>query len=122
MKITACDLDKQTPAKTYTITPEGEPSVDLDLCGTHAAPIEDLIRKAKGAQVDAPEEEDEAAPVVPVRRARKTAQRKTTPAKTTPAKQTTAKKTTAKKTPAKGPKIMTLEEIEAQKRKQKEKG
>ncbi|MFF3015808.1 hypothetical protein [Streptomyces sp. NPDC057939] len=112
MKITACDLDKLTPAKTYTITPEGEEPVELDLCGTHAAPIEELIQQAKGAQVAAPAEA-RTAPAPAVKRVT----RKTT------AKKAAAKKTPAKKTPAKtasrAPKIMTLEEIEAQKQAQK---
>ncbi|MFF7252462.1 hypothetical protein [Streptomyces microflavus] len=110
MKITACDLDKQTPAKTYTITVEGEEPVELDLCETDAAPIEELIRRVKGVQVAAPEEEDEPGPVVPVRRARKTAPRKAAQAKKAPAKKTAAKSA------SRAPKIMTLEEIEEQKR------
>ncbi|MEU0120618.1 hypothetical protein ABZ114_02805 [Streptomyces albidoflavus] len=106
MKITACDLDKQTPAKTYTITPEGEEPVDLDLCGTHAAPIEELIQKAKGAQVAAPEEaDDEVRRSVPVRRSPRKAAAKKAPAKKT-----------ASKSASRAPKIMTLEEIEEQKR------
>ncbi|WP_432078666.1 hypothetical protein [Streptomyces sp. YPW6] len=110
MKITACDLDKQTPAKTYTITPEGEEPVELDLCEADAAPIEELIRKVRGGQVAAPK----AARKAPA----PTAKRVT---RSTPAKKTPAGKATAAKT-AKGPKIMTMEEIEAQKQKRKQNG
>ncbi|MEU9057823.1 hypothetical protein AB0D13_02720 [Streptomyces sp. NPDC048430] len=107
MKITACDLDKQTPAKTYTITAEGEAPVDVDLCGTHAAPIEELIQQAKGPG-SAGQEADEPGPApVPKRGpARKAVARKAAP----------AKKTAKKATASRGPKIMTLEEIEAQKK------
>ncbi|QWQ42087.1 hypothetical protein KME66_14530 [Streptomyces sp. YPW6] len=120
MKITACDLDRQTPAKTYTITPEGEEPVDLDLCEADAAPIEELIRKVRGGQVAAPKAARKA-PAPTAERVTRSAPAKKTPEKKTPAGKTTAGKTTAAKT-AKGPKIMTMAEIEAQKQERKQNG
>ncbi|MGW1184545.1 hypothetical protein ACWD7Y_12475 [Streptomyces drozdowiczii] len=104
MKITACDLDEQTPAKTYTIAIEGDAPVDLDLCETHAAPIEELIRQVKvaGGVIQG---KGEPGPVVPKRGvARRAAAKKAAPAKRVASKGRRA------------PKITTLEEIEAQKR------
>ncbi|WP_406409666.1 hypothetical protein OG923_12700 [Streptomyces halstedii] len=112
MKITACDLDKQTPAKTYTITAEGESPVELDLCGEHSAPIEELIGRARAAREGADQAAEEPGPApVPKRGpARRAAAKKATARKAAPAKRT------ATKAAARAPKIMTLEEIEAQKR------
>ncbi|MFJ7414626.1 hypothetical protein ACIQWZ_28080 [Streptomyces sp. NPDC098077] len=121
MKITACDLDKQTPAKTYTITPEGEEPVDLDLCEADAAPIEELIRKVKGGQAVAPKAAQKP-PAPASRRVTRKAPEDKTPEKKAPAKRTRARKATEEQPPAKGPKIMTMEEIEAQKQARKQNG
>lgn len=91
LEVTACDIDKQYPAKTYTITCSDGRSISKDLCEEHAGYLEDLLE-----ELDVKEPEVEAQPVVPKRPARKAAAKKTVPAR-------------------RRPKIVTLEEIEAQK-------
>ncbi|MFE7235263.1 hypothetical protein ACWCRF_38900 [Streptomyces sp. NPDC002405] len=43
IEITACDIDRRTPAKSYEITVDGGRTVTLDLCRAHAGPLEELI-------------------------------------------------------------------------------
>ncbi|MGW3336219.1 hypothetical protein ACWDCL_01895 [Streptomyces sp. NPDC001009] len=98
-----CDECKRRdrPATRYTLTAEeGEP-VTRDLCDDDAAPLLAVFG-------DAPKEEKEAPPQVPVRR----------PAKKVAAKKATAKKATAKKaTTGRRTRILTMAEIEAEKAK-----
>ncbi|MBQ0949258.1 hypothetical protein [Streptomyces sp. RK76] len=115
MLIRACDIDKKVPAKNYTITVDDGRSISKDLCAEHGEPFEEWLEEAGpatdptdlvldqdwlGAADEAPKEEpaeEEPAPVVPKRPAPKRA---------------AAKKTTARRRP----KIVSLEEIEAQKK------
>ncbi|MFD7699165.1 hypothetical protein [Streptomyces caelestis] len=53
IEIVACDIDEETPAKSYAITIDGE-THELDLCRTHARPIEELITAAKGEAIQPP--------------------------------------------------------------------
>ncbi|MGW7434734.1 hypothetical protein [Streptomyces sp. NPDC054849] len=53
IEVTACDIDKVTPATTYTIMRDGE-TFELDLCGEDAKPIEDLIARAQGGGDEVP--------------------------------------------------------------------
>jgi hypothetical protein len=94
LEVVACDIDKQYPAKTYTITVSDGRSISKDLCEEHAGYLEDLLEEL---DVEEPEAEAEKEPVVP--------------------KRGTAKKVVAKKAaPARRrPKITSFEEIEARK-------
>jgi len=99
LQVTACDIDKKFPAKTYTITASDGRSISKDLCEEHAEPFEEWLEEADVKE----EPEPECAPE---------AKAKPEPA---PAPKTT-KRAPAKKTAARRrPKIMSLEEIEAQK-------
>jgi pyruvate/2-oxoglutarate dehydrogenase complex dihydrolipoamide acyltransferase (E2) component len=118
MLVRACDIDKKIPAKNYTITADDGRTISKDLCVEHAEPFEEWLEEAELGEEEAeeepeeqpeplheagPEPEPESAPVVPKRGPRKVA----------------AKKATAKKaaTPARRrPKIVTLDEIEASKK------
>ncbi|MEX1655503.1 hypothetical protein ABZ960_20340 [Streptomyces pseudovenezuelae] len=111
MLLRACDIDKRFPAKRYTITVDDGRTVSKDLCEEHAEPFEEWLEEAELGEEEAkegpeplyeaePEPEPESAPVVPKRR--------------TPAKKSAAKKAA---TPARRrPKIVTLDEIEASKK------
>ncbi|MCS0601088.1 hypothetical protein NX794_07565 [Streptomyces sp. LP11] len=46
VEVTACDLDKEMPAKTFLIMVDGE-TYKLDLCSSDAQPIVELIAAAK---------------------------------------------------------------------------
>ncbi|WP_406353153.1 hypothetical protein OHB56_12085 [Streptomyces sp. NBC_01635] len=50
VEITACDIDRRTPAKSYEITVDGGRTVTLSLCRAHAAPLEGLIEIATKGQ------------------------------------------------------------------------
>jgi hypothetical protein len=94
LEVTACDIDKTYPAKTYTITCSDGRSISKDLCAEHAEPFEEWLEEAGAAE----EAEPEPAPEVPKQPARKTA----------PAKKATPSR--------RRPKITSLEEIEAAKK------
>ncbi|MER6231727.1 hypothetical protein ABT169_21630 [Streptomyces sp. NPDC001616] len=98
MLLRACDIDKKTPAITYTITAGDGRSISKDLCEEHAEPFEEWLEEAEPVG-----EEPELAPVP-------------APAKKAPAKKAPAKKAVAKKAPVRRrPKVTSLAEIEAKK-------
>ncbi|MFF7800264.1 hypothetical protein [Streptomyces olivaceus] len=118
IEVRACDIDRKTPAKNYTITASDGRSISKDLCEEHGEPFEEWLEEAGPAPDpmesigkewldldEAPKEEparEEPAPVVPKRSA---------------TKRVAPKQAAAKKAPAKRrPKITSLAEIEAQKR------
>jgi hypothetical protein len=104
LEVTACDIDKKFPAKTYTITASDGRSISKDLCAEHAEPFEEWLEEADEYAPDEDEhahrivEQREPAPEVPKRRTAKKAE---------PAKKATPSR--------RRPKIVSLEEIEAQK-------
>ncbi|MFF3793794.1 hypothetical protein ACFYXW_27740 [Streptomyces sp. NPDC001981] len=97
LQVTACDIDKKFPAKTYTITASDGRSISKDLCEEHAEPFEEWLEEAEADEEPEPEPRPAPAPKVV----------KQAPAK----KAAPAKKTTARRRP----KIVSLEEIEASK-------
>ncbi|MFJ6680601.1 hypothetical protein [Streptomyces werraensis] len=100
MLIRACDIDKKFPAKKYTLTAEDGRTISKDLCEEHAEPFEEWLEEVELSEEEAePAAEPEPEPQ---------------PARKAPARKATAKKAAA--TARKRPKIMTLEEIEAQKK------
>lgn len=112
LQVTACDIDKKFPAKTYTITASDGRTISKDLCEEHAEPFEEWLEEAEVAATPEPvyEPETKAEPA---------------PAKKAPAKRAPAKKAPAAKAPAeparkapprRRPKITSLEEIEAAKK------
>ncbi|MFH8798068.1 hypothetical protein ACH4F6_00495 [Streptomyces sp. NPDC017936] len=50
VEITACDIDRRTPAKSYEITVDGGRTVTVDLCRAHAAPLEEIVASAVKGQ------------------------------------------------------------------------
>ncbi|MFF8845487.1 hypothetical protein ACF08N_22635 [Streptomyces sp. NPDC015127] len=92
IEVIACDIDQKVPAKTYTITASDGRSISKDLCEEHAEPFEEWLEEAVA-------EEPEPEPVPQPRREREKRQEP-------PAKRTVRRR----------PKVMTLEEIEAQKK------
>ncbi|MFE1842026.1 hypothetical protein [Streptomyces sp. NPDC059515] len=108
VEATACDLDKEMPARTYGITVDGE-SHEMDLCAPHAKPIEDLIEKARQAreQASAP-----AAKAVPPMQFNPP----TPPPPRRSAARQTETPTPRKRAGGRRPKITSLAEIEAQKK------
>ncbi|WJN62572.1 hypothetical protein [Streptomyces phage phiScoe1] len=91
IQVTACDIDKKVPAKTYTITADDGRSISKDLCEEHAEPFEEWLEEVESEEP----EEEEREPVVPKRRSQ--AAKKAAPSR-------------------RRPKITSLEEIEASKR------
>ncbi|MFE9924254.1 hypothetical protein ACFYQA_22530 [Streptomyces sp. NPDC005774] len=111
--VTACDIDKRWPAKTYTITADDGRSISKDLCEEHAEPIEEWLEEAELMEESEPEPEPDPKPEPepdPKPAARPAA--KKAPAKA-PAKRAAKKATPARR----GPRIMSLEQIEAEKKK-----
>ncbi|MFE0964048.1 hypothetical protein [Streptomyces fungicidicus] len=104
VEATACDLDKEVPARTYAVTVDGE-THEMDLCSPHAKPIEDLIKKARQAreQAQAP-----AAKTVPPMQFNP-------PTPPPPRSAATAQRPAPRKRGGRRPRIVSLEEIEAQK-------
>jgi hypothetical protein len=105
LQVTACDIDKKFPAKTYTITASDGRTVSKDLCEEHAEPFEEWLEEAEVVEPPEPvcEPETKAEPA-PAKKA---------PAKKAPAPApATAKKTTSRRRP----KVVSLEEIEAAKK------
>ncbi|WDS51744.1 DNA binding protein [Streptomyces phage Triumph] len=114
VEIIACDIDQKVPAQTYTITASDGRSISKDLCEEHAEPFEEWLEEAdlEAGEIDldahartvatqvAPEPEPDPEPVPK-------------PRKAAPAKKVAEKKATA---PRRRPKVVTLDEIEAQKR------
>ncbi|QFG10697.1 DNA binding protein [Streptomyces phage Animus] len=104
IEVIACDIDQKVPAQTYTITASDGRSISKDLCTEHAEPFEEWLEEAYVSDMDeharqvGQEPEPEPEPVPQPRKA--------------PAKKPAEKKTTSRRRP----KVMTLEEIEAQKR------
>ncbi|MEU8621432.1 hypothetical protein [Streptomyces sp. NPDC048623] len=111
IQVTACDIDRATPATTFEVTTEGE-TVVMDLCAEHARPVYDLIEQIRGKADDAPapsvaQSDEPAAQSTPRSRAprtRKTAQ--------------SARKADGRRKAT----VTTMEEIEAQLREQEAKG
>ncbi|KPC89316.1 hypothetical protein ADL35_02445 [Streptomyces sp. NRRL WC-3753] len=104
IQIVACDIDKETPAKSYAITVDGEEH-ELDLCQTHARPIDELIAAAKGESLPEPAKALASPPMQftpPSPPARKAAA-------------STEEKPAPRKRGGRRPKITSLEEIEAAK-------
>ncbi|WP_405799466.1 hypothetical protein [Streptomyces sp. NBC_01506] len=101
MKLTACDIDRAVPAQTYTIEVEDGRKVTKDLCAEHAAPIEAVLAESG----EAGPEGEVAVRVEPAA--------KPPPRKRTPAKKAATKKTAARRRP----KVTSLAEIEASKKK-----
>jgi hypothetical protein len=98
LQVTACDIDKKFPAKTYTITASDGRSITKDLCEEHAEPFEEWLEEAEVVEEAEPVCEPEPKPV-PAPKVVKQA----------PAKEAPAKKAT---TSRRRPKIVSLEEIE----------
>jgi hypothetical protein len=93
LQVTACDIDKKFPAKTYTITASDGRSISKDLCEEHAEPFEEWLEEAEMDGESEPEPEPEPAPK--------------------PVKKAAAKKVA---TPSRRrPKVVSLEEIERSK-------
>ncbi|MGW8630619.1 hypothetical protein [Streptomyces sp. NPDC055793] len=106
IEVRACDIDRKTPAKNYTITASDGRSISKDLCEEHAEPFEEWLEEAgldEGEAEPEPDEEEEPAPVVPKRGA----------VKRTPAAKPAAKKAAPAR---RRPKVTSLEEIEARKK------
>ncbi|MGW8953512.1 hypothetical protein [Streptomyces sp. NPDC055709] len=103
VEVIACDIDRKVPAQTYTITSSDGRSISKDLCEEHAEPFEEWLEEAEL------EDEVEADPA-PASEPEPVPQPRSAPAKKPAA---AAKKTTS---PRRRPKVMTMEEIEAQKR------
>ncbi|MCM8548811.1 hypothetical protein [Streptomyces sp. STCH 565 A] len=104
IQIVACDIDKETPAKSYAITVDGEEH-ELDLCQEHARPIDELIAAAKGETLPEPAKAQAAPPM------------QFTPPSPAPRKTAASaeQKPAAKKRGGRRPKITSMEEIEAAK-------
>jgi hypothetical protein len=102
LQVTACDIDKKFPAKTYTITASDGRSITKDLCEEHAEPFEEWLEEAEVVEEAEPVCEPEPEPEPKPAPAPKVV-------KQAPAKQAPAKKATA---PRRRPKIVSLEEIE----------
>ncbi|MGW3658586.1 hypothetical protein ACWD6R_24105 [Streptomyces sp. NPDC005151] len=100
IQVIACDVDRQVPALTYTITASDGRTVKADLCEMHAESIEDLLTNFGQAEETEPEAEPEKRVRPEFREAVPTQQ------KPAPAKKTTARRR---------PKITSLAEIEAKK-------
>jgi hypothetical protein len=131
IQVTACDKDGEVPALTYELKVSDGREFSADLCARHAVKIEELIAELLKEEEQAGEEPASgAAPEVepepePVKQAATNilVTAKEAPAKRAPAKKATAKKapaekaTTAKKTTSgrRRAKVVTLDEIEAQK-------
>lgn len=47
IQVTACDIDREVPAQTYTIQSGDGRSVTRDLCELHAEPFEALLAEAE---------------------------------------------------------------------------
>ncbi|MFH8414344.1 hypothetical protein [Streptomyces collinus] len=132
MLLRACDIDKKVPAKNYTLTADDGRSISKDLCAEHAEPFEEWLEEAslaeevepinaaewletgEGSLVEPATEPEPAERAAP----RKAVTRKAPAAKKAATKKAATKKAATKKAaPArKRPKIMSLEEIEAQKK------
>lgn len=124
MLLRACDIDKRIPAKTYTITADDGRSVSKDLCAEHGEPFEEWLEEAKAGEpaagdleigrewLDAEGEEK--------RPGEKESEPKPAPAppeRAAPKRAATRRTATKKAAPSRRrPKIVSLEEIEAQKK------
>ncbi|MEU7400096.1 hypothetical protein [Streptomyces sp. NPDC044948] len=104
IEIVACDIDKETPAKSFAITVDGE-THELDLCQTHARPIEELIAEAKGEPLPQPTKALTSPPM------------QFTPPSPPPRKPAASaeEKPAPRKRGGRRPKITSMEEIEAAK-------
>lgn len=92
IEVTACDIDRKVPAKTYTIKVSDGRSISKDLCAEHAQPLEKWLEEAGGtAGALEPASGTAQAPVQPEHAIKKTAAAR------------------------RRPKIVTLEQIEASK-------
>ncbi|MFI2410494.1 hypothetical protein [Streptomyces sp. NPDC018947] len=110
IQVVACDNDERTPARTYEIRADDGRSVERDLCGSCAAPLEALLGHA-GASESAPARASagDLPPAVPAARFDASTPRR--PAAGAPAHEKPAGRTTRRRT-----RITTLEEIEAMKK------
>jgi hypothetical protein len=96
LQVTACDIDKKFPAKTYTITASDGRSITKDLCEEHAEPFEEWLEEAEVVEAAEPVCEPESKPEPEPEPEPKVV------------KQAPARKTTARRRP----KVVSLEEIE----------
>jgi hypothetical protein len=99
LQVTACDIDKKFPAKTYTITASDGRSITKDLCEDHAEPFEEWLEEAEVVEAAEPVCEPEPQPEP---------EPEPEPAKRAPAKKATSSR--------RRPKVVSLEEIEKAKR------
>jgi outer membrane biosynthesis protein TonB len=106
LQVTACDIDKKFPAKTYTITASDGRTITKDLCEEHAEPFEEWLEEAEVVGDAEPVCEPEPKP---------TPEPKPAPAKKAPAKQAPAEAPAKKTASRRRPKVVSLEEIEAKK-------
>lgn len=53
IEVTACDIDRQVPALTYTLSTSDGRSVTADLCAAHGEEIERLFREFGASRTDA---------------------------------------------------------------------
>jgi hypothetical protein len=104
LQVTACDIDKKFPAKTYTITASDGRSITKDLCEEHAEPFEEWLEEAEVTEAPEPECAPEAKAKPEPKPAPAPKVVKQAPVK----KAAPAKKTTARRRP----KVVSLEEIE----------
>lgn len=124
IEVTACDIDQQVPAVTYTITASDGRSISKDLCAEHGEPFEEWLEEADVEPAPGPELVAAAeraveqvvsqAPAKEAAPAKKTPAKKAAPAKkavpatdTAPAKKASSRRRTAQ--------VVSLEEIERQK-------
>jgi hypothetical protein len=98
LQVTACDIDKKFPAKTYTITASDGRSITKDLCEEHAEPFEEWLEEAEVVEEAEPVCEPESKP-----EPKPEPEPEPQPAKRAPAKKTTARRR---------PKVVSLEDIE----------
>ncbi|MEU0674457.1 hypothetical protein ABZ330_16455 [Streptomyces sp. NPDC006172] len=127
IQVTACDKGREVPALTYEIKVSDGREISTDRCSRHASKIEALIKELleeaeeQAGEEPVPASEPEPQPVKPaspVVAAAKKAPAKKAPAKKAPAKKATTTEAATKKATSgrRRPKVVTLDEIEAQKR------
>ncbi|MGW2770169.1 hypothetical protein [Streptomyces sp. NPDC001275] len=110
IQVTACDVDREVPATTYEIRTSDGRHVEADLCKVHAEPIEALLRELSAEASEATEGDSAAREVVPTQeeppQVSKRIANKAAP------RQPATKRTTGRRRP----RVVSLEEIEAQKK------
>ena len=102
-EVTACDVDRQTPALTYTITASDGRCVETDLCSEHAARVEALPGQFGHVEAERDREPGPEGKQVP-------------PARVEVREAALTKAPPAKRTARHRPKITSLAEIEVKKK------